>query len=217
MDNFQSRSTREGRSWQAMAETLIKACGFHIVETNHRIPDIGVMMNVVAKDDVGESWYFDVSGATSTARPGLVRTDTLWKTLGRLCVCHAKGIRPCVALTTNLPKPDSTGHKALKAVGPGCVFDAIEITSLLGKARLRVYSKGNVERAVPGFWTTELWVRRCRYQLRSSPLTSLKLTFLPTSRPTPTTRKCSCPAKPAAEIRSGKPLDRPSVRRSRRF
>ena len=64
---------------------------------------------------------FDVSGAfTVTQRPGLRRTDTLWKAVGRASVLHSSGVAdPLVLLTTDRPAPNSSGHRALQAVtGP---------------------------------------------------------------------------------------------------
>jgi hypothetical protein len=85
-----------------------------------------------------------------------MRTDTLWKTLGRIHVLRAtdepQNPSRVLVLTSNLPKANSEGDKALRAVRPDQVFDAIEMFDAAGVARLREYAAGQ---PVPmaGFWT----------------------------------------------------------------
>jgi DNA modification methylase len=158
-EDFQRRATIEGKAAQKLAEDVLSAAGFHIEERNRRIPRTGVTMNFVATDADGATWYFDVSGAFKTHRGGLLRTDTVWKSLGR---AHAlrrqaeetdEGI-PLVFLTTHLPKRPSEGDTALRAAGPDAFFDAIEMLSAEDRTRLARYAKGG-HRDAPelGFWT----------------------------------------------------------------
>ena len=98
------------------------------------------MVNFIAVDDAGKEWYFDVSGAFTSKRAGLIRTDTMWKTLGRANVLHQAGIERLVLLTTNLPKADSSGHCALTAASQ-TFFDAIEMLTSEGKARLTLCAR----------------------------------------------------------------------------
>jgi len=103
----------------------------------------------------------DVSGAFTTARPGLLRTDTLWKTLGRAHVLKSLDeYARLLIVTSNLPRPGSDGERALHAVGPGNVWDAVEMFDAGGVGRLAAYARGHVEQ-LPGFWTEqELAARR---------------------------------------------------------
>jgi hypothetical protein len=89
-----------------------------------------------------------------------MRTDTLWKALGRIHVVkqlHDDGQdrAEIIIITSNLPKPGSEGHVALRAAGPSSVFDAIEMfDDRNGVARLRAYA--HHEDAMPpvaGFWS----------------------------------------------------------------
>ena len=103
-----------------MAKVVLHRAGFERI--NDKVPRVrGVQVNFEAFDKRGNRWLFDVSGAFSvTQRPGLRRTDTLWKALGRASVLHS--ISPStrlVLLTTNRPAPNSSGHHALEALtGP---------------------------------------------------------------------------------------------------
>jgi site-specific DNA-methyltransferase (adenine-specific) len=137
--DFQARAGQEGRKAQEMARAVLEERGFRIVDEKVRFP-CGVEINFKAIDQLGEEWLFDVSGAFSvTQRPGLRRTDTLWKALGRASVLHAEGRHPrLVLLTTDRPASNSAGHRALEAVkGDGKpVFDVVEMLSEADLERL---------------------------------------------------------------------------------
>jgi hypothetical protein len=153
---FQARATREGKTAQDIAGSVLYGTGFQLTDRNRAFTDIGITMNYLATDKAGLTWYFDVSGSFTTDRPGLVRTDTLYKTLGRAAVLAASGRAPLVLLTTNLPIPDSAGALAMRALGASVTFDAIEMTTIDGRARLREYARGGGHaRPLPGFWSSK--------------------------------------------------------------
>jgi DNA modification methylase len=153
-EDFQSRASREGKAAQALAHAQLEEAGFQNVLKNQRIKGLGVTVNLVAQDRTGEeTWYFDVSGAFTTTRGGLLRTDTVWKTLGRANVLRRHGIDRIVFLTSHLPKPGSEGYQALKAAGPDAFFDAIEMLSSAGFERLQAYAAGGHARPREGFWS----------------------------------------------------------------
>ena len=141
-DDFQARATREGKAAQALAEELLTQTGFEIVAKNKRVTR-GVAINFIARDAAGVEWYFDVSGAFSSTRGGLLRTDTLWKTLGRALVLQGELNGPLVFLTSHLPKKGTEGHVALKsAFEKKAFFDAIEMRAAKGYERLSKYAAG---------------------------------------------------------------------------
>jgi DNA modification methylase len=154
-EDFQSRATREGKAAQKLAEEVLVDAGFTIVERNHRIPKTGVTVNFVALDAHDETWFFDVSGAFTSHRGGLLRTDTVWKSLGRASALrgHVSREIPIVFLTTHIPRRPSEGDTALRAAGPSAFFDAIEMLSDEGRERLERYGHGgHTEIPLPGFW-----------------------------------------------------------------
>ena len=155
-EDFQSRATREGKAAQKLAEEVLGDAGFKICERNRKIRKTGVTVNFIAEDADGATWYFDVSGAFKSHRGGLLRTDTVWKSLGR-----ANALRdqvdeiPLVFLTTHLPKRPSEGDTAMRAAGPNAFFDAVEMLSGDDRDRLKRYGKGGHTRGpLAGFWTT---------------------------------------------------------------
>ena len=150
--DFQARAGQEGRKAQEMARAVLEERGFRVVDEKVRFP-CGVEVNFRAVDQLGREWLFDVSGAFSvTQRPGLRRTDTLWKALGRASVLHAEGGHPrLVLLTTDRPASNSAGHRALEAVkGDGQpVFDVIEMLAEADLERLADLAEGRFRSSSP--------------------------------------------------------------------
>ena len=60
-----------------------------------------------------------------------------------------------LVLTSNRPKAGSPGDRALRAVGPGAIFDVIELYDPAGLDRLASYATAVDPRPLPGFWTDE--------------------------------------------------------------
>ena len=150
-EHFQARATRDGKKAQDLALAVLEGAGFQVCKEGVKLAKYGVQFNFEVVDAEGRPFYVDVSGAFTTARPGLIRTDTLWKTLGRAHVLHSSpDIHRLLILTSNLPHAGSPGDKALRAVGPGSVFDAIEMFDPAGQDRLAAYAQGSPQ--VPGFW-----------------------------------------------------------------
>ncbi len=152
-EDFQSRASREGKAAQDVARQVLEHARFSITHRNSRIPRTGVVMNFIADDALENSWYFDVSGAFTTTRGGLLRTDTVWKTLGRANVLSRKiQNHRLVFLTSHLPKPGSEGDVALRAAGPTAFFDVIEMLSPRDMVRLTAYATGTHDKPLEGFW-----------------------------------------------------------------
>lgn len=153
-DDFQARASREGKAAQDIAHTRLVRARFQHILKNPKVPGTGVRMNFTAEDADANTWYFDVSGAFTTTRGGLLRTDTVWKALGRANVLRMKEVSGrIVFITSHLPKRGSEGYQALKAAGPGAFFDAIEMYDEAGLDRLTRYATGAETRPLPGFWT----------------------------------------------------------------
>jgi DNA modification methylase len=160
-EDFQRRATREGKVAQKLAEDMLTQAGFEILERNKRWPKTGVTVNFIANDARGGTWFFDVSGAFTTRRGGLLRTDTVWKSLGRAYALRGvlsgrttEERARLVFLTSHLPKRPSEGDTALRAAAKsGAFFDAVDMLSPEGLHRLRSYAAGDVDEPLPGFWT----------------------------------------------------------------
>jgi len=159
-EHFQARAVREGKRAQDIAKLRLHEAGFDHVNEKAKHPSGIIEFNFqLTSPDGSCQWWVDVSGAFTTSRPGLQRADTVWKLLGRLHVLSAladgqessdKGV---LVLTSNLTKPGSPGDRALRAVGPGVIFDAIELYDPAGLERLRRYAETEDPSPLPGFWT----------------------------------------------------------------
>jgi site-specific DNA-methyltransferase (adenine-specific) len=152
-ESFQARATREGKAAQALALELLVDTGFEITAKNQRLRGTGVTINVIAEDKAGNSWYFDVSGAFGSPRGGMLRTDTVWKTLGRAHALRDSLDGPLVFLTSHLPQAGSEGDLALRAAfRHGAFHDAIEMRSAEGHDRLCKYALGESTGTPLGPW-----------------------------------------------------------------
>ena len=69
-DDFQRRSTQEGRQVQEIAQKVLTSSGFCDLRPNEVLRDLGVTVNFIAADKGNRDWYFDVSGAFTSARAG---------------------------------------------------------------------------------------------------------------------------------------------------
>lgn len=151
-DHFQEQATAQGKKAQDLARAALDEAGFQVTREAVKMSKAGIQFNFEVIDETDRRFYVDVSGAFTTARPGLIRTDTLWKTLGRAHVI--KSVEPdanLLILTSNLPHKNSPGDRALRSVGPWSVFDAIEMFDPVGLERLAEYAKGSD--VLPGFWS----------------------------------------------------------------
>lgn len=170
VEHFQARATKEGKKAQDLAKEVLSEAGFEIIAEKVKVKGAGLQYNFEIADAAGEyRYYVDMSGAFTSSRPGLMRTDTLWKMLGRANVL--KTTHPdtrLLVLTSHLPRKSSEGDRAMRAVGPWAIFDAIEIfddpaeglfaedaapTDPAGVERLRRYARLGALEPLPGFWT----------------------------------------------------------------
>ena len=141
--DFQARAVRDGKKAQDLARDVLVRAGF--TDLMDKVPARnGVALNFTAVDAQNRQWYFDVSGAFTSARAGLRRTDTLWKALGRASVFGAGSEKvPVIFLTTDLPPRNTAGHMALRAARGSTVVDAVEMQSLEHFDRLTQYARGD--------------------------------------------------------------------------
>ena len=113
-------------------------------------------INFIATDADDVEWYFDVSGAFTSTRGGLLRTDTVWKTLGRAHVLRGElqRVRSCSSRRTCRGRAARATSRSRTSHEQGGFFDAIEMRSAEGYERLRKYAEGgHSEVPLSGFLT----------------------------------------------------------------
>ena len=132
-----------------MARAALEAAGFADVRPNRRLRGLGLAVDFTGTDAEGRTWYFDVAGPNSAYRGGMARSETVWRALGRAHVMAAGGHSPFVVLTTQLPRPGTEADRALRAPGPGGIFDAVDLLSADARTRLATYAARSL-RLPPG-------------------------------------------------------------------
>jgi site-specific DNA-methyltransferase (adenine-specific) len=142
----------DGASAATLARDALEAAGFRSVRPNRRLRGLGLAVSFSALDAAGRTWYFDLAGPNSAHRGGMARSETVWRTLGRAHVLAANAVAPLVVLTTQLPRPGTELDRALRAPGPGGIYDAVDLLADSGRARLRAYAAGRHGPPLPGFW-----------------------------------------------------------------
>jgi site-specific DNA-methyltransferase (adenine-specific) len=151
--------THHDKVGKKLAEQLVADAGFTITATDHKVRGTGVTVSLVAEDAHGERWLFDVAGPFTSSRGGMTKMETVWRALGQAHALRGRGRdngEPLVILTTALPKRSSQGDTALRAAGRDAFFDAIDLLSDDGKARLKRYAEGGrTTGPEPGFWTAK--------------------------------------------------------------
>ncbi|MCB0978359.1 MAG: site-specific DNA-methyltransferase [Acidimicrobiales bacterium] len=148
--DFQARASHDGIRAQELAERLLRGSGFgEGLREKVKFPALGVEVNFAGRDTEGQEWLFDVSGAFSSSRPGLQRTDTLWKALGKASVLatghDAAGERTLryVLITTDVPERASAGYKALIAAqSHGPIWDVLRLGDPRTVVQLLHYASG---------------------------------------------------------------------------
>ena len=143
----------DGASAATLARAALESAGFADVRPNRRLRGLGLAVDFTGTDAEGRTWYFDVAGPNSAYRGGMARSETVWRALGRAHVMAAGGHAPLVVLTTQLPRPGTEADRALRAPGPGGIFDAVDLLSADARARLATYAGGRCGSPRVGFWS----------------------------------------------------------------
>lgn len=154
-EELEAEAAREGKAAQKLAERALEDAGFTIRERGHRVRRTGVTVDFVAEDGAGGRWLFDVGGSFTSYRGGLLRMDTVWRSLGRAHAIRGRrpGDTPLVLLTTHLPRRPSENDTALRSAGPEAFFDVVGILSPEGRTRLARYGAGRIGEPLVGFWS----------------------------------------------------------------
>lgn len=152
-DSYESNPDRQSGSKDRVAEVL-DAAGFTGGDgPGVRIKGSGLTVHDVVADAKGSRWVIELGGAFVRYRGGLNSVDAVWRVLGRAHALRGLGERVLV-LTSALPKHRSEFDLALRAAGPGAVFDIIDVFDDEALARLAAYGNGT-DRQLPGFWYPE--------------------------------------------------------------
>jgi len=127
----------DGRPAGQVAEAALIDAGFTITKAGYRVPKSGVMVSFLATAPGGAACLFDVAGPYTSHRGGLIRTETVWRTIGRAAAVRACAPDlPFVVLTTALPRPGSDADHTLRAAVPGTITAVIDLLDPVDRERL---------------------------------------------------------------------------------
>ena len=136
------KAVRQGRAIRDVATAVLLDAGFTDIRDNVKVGP-GIDVTFEASDRAGAAWLFDLSGAFTASAPGLVRTETMWRAIGRATVVdrHRQG-RRLVLLTSHRPPRRSPAGRALaEVVGPDRpIFDVVELLDDEDRARLAAFA-----------------------------------------------------------------------------
>lgn len=159
MDNFQSLSTKQGKMAEDIAEITLASCGFTDFRRKEKL-DCGVEVDLIASNQEGNDFYFEVKGSWNGSRPGLLRTDTLKKAIANGYLISLLTGRCLTILTTNAPTLTKTGREPatvqmLRVLPRTVIFDCIEFSQtsrlrwLAQASHAELYSD---QRLFPDLW-----------------------------------------------------------------
>ena len=139
-----SPADHEGLAMAKAAILVLEAAGFTAITDTHRLRGAGVKPALMAEDATGRRWCFEPAGLRSAHRPGLNRTETLWRTLGRVAVLRSAldADTPIVIVTSRRPARGTDGDQAVRALMPATIADVIDIDQPDDLARLRLAATG---------------------------------------------------------------------------
>ena len=133
-------ATDRGLRSTEIGEALLRLCGFEVERKNRKLSSLGIDVDFVVRTPGGRRMHVLLGGPHSGNRPGLKRTDVLWKVLGKAAVLATvpEAERcPLLVLTMGLPRPGSPEAKALGNVtGPGKPIAAVMDMLVLKDAAL---------------------------------------------------------------------------------
>ena len=109
-----------------------------------KVAAAGVQVAYTARSDDDRLWRFLVAGTHGGHRPGLRRSEVVWRTLGEAAALHHADPAPLVVLTTGRPARNSSLGKALRAAtgADRPIGDVVDLLADEHLARLARYAGG---------------------------------------------------------------------------
>lgn len=143
----------DGMSAAKLAMRAVEQAGFTGIVAERRVSKAGLTVDMVATDQAGREWRFEIPGPFTAYRGGLVRTEAAWRAVGRATALRGESPdTPVVLLATELPRRRSDADLALRSAGPSVICDVVDLFDPSALARLRAYAAGTVTTTLAGFW-----------------------------------------------------------------
>jgi hypothetical protein len=103
LSDFQSLAGQQGRQFSEQCDVVLASEGFQL-EGSHRLLEVGVEIDRVARTAAGRVIWFEYKGSFRGRTPGLLRTDTVKKAIANGALLNALPDHPpYVVLTSHVP------------------------------------------------------------------------------------------------------------------
>ncbi len=144
------RALRAGGTAKEVSRLLLVQAGFTDIAQDRRQPG-GIEVTFSARDSGGSQWYFDVAGGLTTHRPGLTRSEALWRAIGRAAALREMCDCPLVVLTAGLPAARSPAAELLRRLSgeDKPIFAVVDLLSTDAVERLGDLCRGSDRRRAP--------------------------------------------------------------------
>ncbi len=138
------RALREGWTAGKLARLALERAGFVDIREKVKVPAAGVQVAFTARSSDDRLWRFLVAGSNGGHRPGLRRSEVVWRTLGEAAALHHADPAPLVVLTTGLPARNSSLGKAVRAAtgDERPIGDVVDLLADDHLARLALSARG---------------------------------------------------------------------------
>lgn len=137
---FQRRATESGHAFANECRIILEGMGFGLLG-KRKFKEAGVEVDQAAKNNVGESLYFEFKGSYLGKRPGLRRTDTVKKVVCDAFLVNKIGHGPYIVVTSHKPEEGTSAYAMLECAKE-VIFDVIAIHDGDDMARLETYLGG---------------------------------------------------------------------------
>ena len=104
----ESADSGDVRTLREIVEAMLRAGGFGSVEWGHKVAQ-SLEVSGRARSADGRDLLFDLAGGHTTVRPGLLRGEVVWRTVGRAAAVKAITGSGLVVFTTGVPERASGG------------------------------------------------------------------------------------------------------------
>jgi DNA modification methylase len=120
-----ARLSNAGKSARDLAESALNLAGFQTIRTKVKLSS-ELDVSMTARDKAYQRWIFEVPGGFTSSRPGLARSEVVWRTIGKATV--ARELDPesrFVVLTPGAPSKGGAANALRRVTGAGKPIAAI--------------------------------------------------------------------------------------------
>jgi hypothetical protein len=93
-NDFQRFASEQGEHFRDTCVNALSYAGFEIIMLEFAVPDVGITLDLHARNQHGIDFLFECKGSMRGERPGCMRTDTAKKAIANAYLLSKSGIAP---------------------------------------------------------------------------------------------------------------------------